>query len=173
MAKGSVAFSSISNGYTRLSGGFKALGGETLRTESNILSDIAENKVPDVRTGDIVSKHVTEYTQKLIQKLRARRRKLTATTSRNKRKLAKKPRLQKEISSPKSYQSLPDHYCRKRVRDEWAIFAPRPVQSLIVKTTETACKPITSVDQSDLEFLIPADHDTYIDSNIHIYIYSR
>jgi hypothetical protein len=26
------------------------------------------------------------------------------------------------------------------------------------------------VDQSDLEFLIPADHDTYIDLNIHLYI---
>ena len=31
-------------------------------------------------------------------------------------------------------------------------------------------KPIVSVDQSDLEFLVPADSDTYIDPNIKLYI---
>jgi len=31
-------------------------------------------------------------------------------------------------------------------------------------------KPIASVEQSDLEFLIPADNDTYVDLNIKLYI---
>ena len=31
-------------------------------------------------------------------------------------------------------------------------------------------KPIASVEQSDLEFLIPADNDTYVDLNIKPYI---
>ena len=50
------------------------------------------------------------------------------------------------------------------------IFAARPVQSLTIETIETAYKPIASLDQSDLEFLIPAVHDTYIDLNIQLYI---
>jgi hypothetical protein len=56
------------------------------------------------------------------------------------------------------------------VSTEFDIFAPRPVQSSIVETRDTDCKPIASVNQSDLEFFIPADHDTYIDPNIHIFI---
>jgi len=39
-----------------------------------------------------------------------------------------------------------------------------------VETIETIYKPIASVDQTDIEFLIPADSDTYIDPNIHLFI---
>ena len=53
---------------------------------------------------------------------------------------------------------------------EFDIFATRPVQNSTLETIETAYKPIASLDQSDLEFLIPADHDTYIDLNIQLYI---
>ena len=49
---------------------------------------------------------------------------------------------------------------------EFDIFATRPVQSSTIETIETAYKLIASLDQSDLEFLILADHDTYIDLNI-------
>jgi len=44
------------------------------------------------------------------------------------------------------------------------------VQASVVETTEVSYKPIASVDQSDLEFLIPSDSDTYIDLNIRLYI---
>jgi len=53
---------------------------------------------------------------------------------------------------------------------EFDIFAPKPVQASVVETTEVSYKPIASVDQSDLEFLIPSDSDTYIDLNIRLYI---
>ena len=53
---------------------------------------------------------------------------------------------------------------------EFDIFATRPVQTSTLETIETAYKPIASLDQSDLEFLIPADNDTYIDLNIQLYI---
>jgi hypothetical protein len=53
---------------------------------------------------------------------------------------------------------------------EFDIFASKPVQSSVLETTEVAYKPIASVEQSDLEFLIPADNDTYIDLNIKLYI---
>ena len=45
--------------------GAKALGRETLPTGGKILSDIAENRSPEVSTGDIVSRHVSESTQNL------------------------------------------------------------------------------------------------------------
>jgi hypothetical protein len=40
----------------------------------------------------------------------------------------------------------------------------------VQETIETIFRPIASVDQSDLEFLIPAEHDTYIDLNIRLYV---
>jgi hypothetical protein len=49
---------------------------------------------------------------------------------------------------------------------EFDIFAQIPVQTSVQETIETVFRPIASVDQSDLEFFIPAEHDTYIDLNI-------
>ena len=53
---------------------------------------------------------------------------------------------------------------------EFDIFAPEPVQASVIETTEVSYKPIASVDQSDLEFMIPSDSDTYIDINIRLYV---
>ena len=39
-----------------------------------------------------------------------------------------------------------------------------------METTETIYKPIASVDKTDIEFLIPADSDTYIDPNVKLFI---
>ena len=52
---------------------------------------------------------------------------------------------------------------------EFVIFAPRPIQTSVAETTEVTYKPIASAEQSDLEFLIPAD-DTYDELNIKLYI---
>jgi len=43
---------------------------------------------------------------------------------------------------------------------EFDIFAPRPIQTFVVETTEVTYKPNPSVEKSDLEFLIPADNNT-------------
>ena len=43
------------------------------------------------------------------------------------------------------------------------IFAPKPRQVAVEGTTGTIYKPITSIDQSDIEFLKPGDSETYID----------
>jgi len=53
---------------------------------------------------------------------------------------------------------------------EFDIFALKPVQASVIETTEVSYKPIASVDQSDLEFLIPSDSDTYIELNIRLYV---
>ena len=50
------------------------------------------------------------------------------------------------------------------------IFAPKPVQASVIETTEVSYKPIASVDQSDLELMIPSYSDTYIDLNIRLYV---
>ena len=53
---------------------------------------------------------------------------------------------------------------------EFVIFATGPVQT---STLETSYKPIASLDHSDLEFLVSAYQDTYIDLNIQLYIRSK
>jgi len=53
---------------------------------------------------------------------------------------------------------------------EFHIFAPRPIQTSVFETTEVTYKPIASAEQSDPEFPIPADNDTYVDLNIQLYI---
>jgi len=66
-----------------------ALGRETLRTGGNILSDIAENKATTTFEGrNIVSKHLIESRQNLINKLGGRGRK-NKGTAKIKRKLIK------------------------------------------------------------------------------------
>jgi hypothetical protein len=56
------------------------------------------------------------------------------------------------------------------VSSELDIFAPKPVQSAILGTTQVTYKPTGGVEPSDLEFVVPADNDTYIDVNIHLYV---
>ncbi len=52
--------------------GVKAVGQETLRTGGRILSDQADNTAGDVKPRHIISKHVGDSTQTLIQKLRGK-----------------------------------------------------------------------------------------------------
>ena len=71
----------------------KALGREALRTGTNIIRDIAEN--PPAQTTDIISKHVTDSTQNIINKLRgsgARKRKRAASVTARNAKRKKKPK---------------------------------------------------------------------------------
>jgi len=56
---------------------------------------------------------------------------------------------------------------------EFDIFAPKPRQIAVEGTFETIYKPITSIDQTDIEFLIPGDSDTYIDLDLKLYIKGR
>ena len=56
---------------------------------------------------------------------------------------------------------------------EFDIFATRHVQSSIIEMIETAYKSIASLDQRDLEFLITADHGTYIELIIQLYIHGK
>ena len=43
------------------------------------------------------------------------------------------------------------------------VFASKPVQESVHETVYVVYKPIASVDQSNLEFLIPAENETYVD----------
>jgi len=72
----------------------KALGREALRTGTTIIRDIAEN--PPTQTTNIISKHVTDSTQNIINKLRrigARKRKrVTSGTALNAKRKKKTKR---------------------------------------------------------------------------------
>jgi hypothetical protein len=56
------------------------------------------------------------------------------------------------------------------VGTKFDIFAPKPVQSGVEQTIDTIYKPVASVDQSDLQFVIPGDPDTYLDLEIKLYV---
>jgi hypothetical protein len=49
-------------------------------------------------------------------------------------------------------------------------FTPKPIQSGVEETIDTIYKPIASVDQSDLQFVIPGDVDSYLDLDIKLYV---
>jgi len=53
---------------------------------------------------------------------------------------------------------------------EFDIFAPKPRRIAVEGTFETIYRPIASVDQTDIEFLIPGDSETYIDLALKLYI---
>jgi hypothetical protein len=44
------------------------------------------------------------------------------------------------------------------------------VQEAVQETIEVTYKPIATINQTDLEFNIPADNDTYVDTNIHLFV---
>jgi hypothetical protein len=48
------------------------------------------------------------------------------------------------------------------ISSEFDVFAKKPVQRSVLETTEVVYKPLAPVEQNDLEFVIPADPDTYI-----------
>jgi len=56
------------------------------------------------------------------------------------------------------------------VSRDFDIFAHKPVQTSILESVETVYKPFAPVEQSDLEFLIPADSDTYVELDINLYV---
>jgi len=66
--------------------GTKAVGRETLRTGGKIVTDIAENRTPELSPKDIVSKHVTESVHNLTGNLRVGGRKRARGVSRKKAK---------------------------------------------------------------------------------------
>ena len=54
--------------------------------------------------------------------------------------------------------------------NEFDVFARKPVQNATLETNVVVYNPISSVDQTDLEFLIPEDNDTFVDPDIRLYI---
>jgi hypothetical protein len=59
------------------------------------------------------------------------------------------------------------------VSSKFDIFAAKPIQESVLETAEVVYNPIASVDQSDLEFLIPTDNETYIDLDIKLYVRAK
>ena len=56
------------------------------------------------------------------------------------------------------------------VGTEFGTFSPKPRQSATQEIIEKIYKPIASIDQTDIEFLIPGDSDTYIYLDLKLYI---
>jgi hypothetical protein len=56
------------------------------------------------------------------------------------------------------------------VSSEFDIFVHKPIHTSVLETIETVYQPIAPVEQSDLEFLIPADTNIYFNVDIKLYI---
>jgi len=152
----------------------RALKREALRTGGNILTCIAEN--PQAETMDIISKHVSNSTQKIINMLRgsgARKRKRAMSATRNtkrktktKRALRGKGRQRDKTIKRDFFIIYISHGTTVSQKDlvfvssEFDVFDRKPVPHAIHESNVVVYKPIASIDQSDLEFLIPADYDT-------------
>jgi hypothetical protein len=50
------------------------------------------------------------------------------------------------------------------------IFAPKPIQSGVEQTIDTNYKRVASVEQSDLEFVIPGESYSYLDLDIKLFV---
>ena len=59
------------------------------------------------------------------------------------------------------------------INSAFDIFEFRAIQSSIVETIEEPYKPVAGVDQCDVEFLVPATSDMYIDPNMKVFIPGR
>ena len=55
-------------------------------------------------------------------------------------------------------------------KSEFDIFVKKPVQSAVISDRVCIYKPIASVDQNVLEFVIPSDNESYIDLNVKLMI---
>jgi len=56
------------------------------------------------------------------------------------------------------------------ISGEFDIFVKKPIQSAILDNHVVHYKPIATVDQNDLEFLVPGDNETYIDLNFKLFV---
>jgi len=147
------------------------------------MADIADNpSQTDAR--DILSKHVSESTLYIIKKLRgsgsgARKRKRSSSPKTRKQK-NKRARITKRKASSKTIKrDIPviriSHYPIMSgdvvfVTSEFDIFEQKPIQTAILETHVVHHKPFATVDQNDLDFLIPGDTETYIDPDNELYV---
>jgi len=69
--------------------GTKDVGRENLRTGCKLITDIAENRSPEMCPKDIVSKHLPKSVQNLIDNMRGGGRKRVRGISRKKEKRAR------------------------------------------------------------------------------------
>jgi hypothetical protein len=59
------------------------------------------------------------------------------------------------------------------VRSEFDLFARKPVQTAVLSSRVTHYKTIAPVDQSDLEFIIPGDAETYLYLDIDMSVWGK
>jgi len=127
--------------------GAKAFGRETLRTGGKIVSDIAENKSPELSTGDTITRHVTDSTRTLISKLGGRGRKRARGPIQIQAKNYVKCQNSKEGYFLLNYisRSPPMSTGTLSVSSEFDIFAHKPIQTSVLETIETVYKTIFPV----------------------------
>jgi hypothetical protein len=153
----------------------RTLGREALRIGGKILSDTAMTEHPQIEARDITSKNLSESTGNIIKKVRGgggRKRKkrrgnyITQTYSKESQNYKKRCIFLNYISSCLAMSEEVADY----LSTNFDIFPSKPVQTSVLESIETSYKTVASIDQSDLEFRMPADSETYLDLDIKLYI---
>jgi hypothetical protein len=128
---------------------------------------------PRRKVKDIVADRLAESAQRLVTKLRGggglkRKRKTSNTPPLKKKKEGSEGRYNKRhILVTALIQHLDGMACTA-IRYELDIFARRPVHSAVLSPRVTHYKPFAPLNQSELEFVIPDDGETYVHLDIHI-----
>ena len=127
---------------------------------------------------DILRRNVTELAHRVINKLSGEgRKRKRATSTKRVKKQPSRGKIQKSKNNIRR-DIFPKRLHSRRKHGSGSIvgyfgvrhFAQKPVQTSVQETIETIFRSIAYVDQSDLEFLIPAEHDMYIDLNIRLFV---
>jgi hypothetical protein len=181
----------------------KALGREAFRTGKAFAYDLVENPRADLKglVSKHADQNTQNLVRKLRGGCRRRRRPATRkkekkATKSTVRKLKgggvrKKTKKQKTHCKAKSDPQKKNYKTRhffniiiysaaaamakvtEYVGSEFDVFREKPVQTGTLDTIPTWYHPIASVSQSDLEFLIPGDSETYVDTLIRLYVRGR
>jgi hypothetical protein len=154
-----------------------------LKTDSHLLSDLA-NKPDNVGAHDI-----TTSTQKLVNRLRGAGRR--GRKRKNKTKGPKRKYKKAKIGAPVKRDFFPNSYLSRHIpvgervattwlpllmKQKWPllmqfdIFEPKLLHASVQKNVDVTYIPIATIDGSDPEFTIPADSDSYVDPDIHIFV---
>jgi len=156
--------------------GAKAMGSEALVTRPNKITAMSRNTYPKTQNSRHRRRKVTELAHRVVNKLSGQYSICKRATSNKEEEKQKRQRNNlREVKQKEEYLMghltafIPDLSMAAEalsVSSEFDIFAQK--QTNVCPRQSRLYRQIASVDNADLEFLNPAENDTYIDMNIRL-----
>jgi len=121
-----------------------------------------------------VRRNVRDSTHRVLQRLSGHGRKRKRVNVGNNLLELRRRRIYKETSFHNAFITDVGMALEAlSVSSEFDIYGQKPVQTSVQGTIETIFRSTASMDQIDLEFFIPAEHDKDIDLNIRRYFHCQ